>query len=126
MSAKALLILVVFFGWSVLLSGQVPETRTTAQPPQAATTIATKHRRSAVGDIGSGTGDVAKGLGKGAGNVAVGAGKGAVDLVTLHPLNAAADIGKGGVSAGKNVAVGTVKGMGKIARGTGTAIRKIL
>ena len=49
----------------------------------------------------------------------------AVDLVTLHPIDAAGDLGKGGVSAGKDIGVGAVKGTGKIAKGTGKAIRKI-
>jgi hypothetical protein len=55
----------------------------------------------------------------------VGTGKGAVDLVTLHPINAAGDIGKGGAKAGKNIGVGAVKGAGKIAKGTGKAIKKV-
>ena len=96
------------------------QTAATAEQP------ARKHGRSAGGDIGSGAGNIGKGVGKGAGNIAEGACKGAVDLVTLHPLNAAADLGKGGVSAGKNIGVGTAKGTGKIARGTGKAIKKLL
>jgi hypothetical protein len=57
--------------------------------------------------------------------VAKGTGKGAVDLVTLHPVNAATDIGKGAGKAGGHVAVGTVKGTGKVVKGTGKAIKKI-
>ena len=94
-------------------------------PQPAQSTTAKPHGRSPGGDIGSGTGDIGKGAGKGAGNLAKGTGKGAVDLGTLHPINAAGDIGKGGASAGKNVAVGAGKGTGKIAKGTGRAVKKI-
>lgn len=84
-----------------------------------------KKGRSAGGEMASGTGDIGKGAAKGAGNLAVGAGKGAVDLVTLHPIDAAASVGKGGVSAGKNVTVGTVKGTGKIVTGVGKGIKHV-
>jgi hypothetical protein len=84
-----------------------------------------KKGRSPGGDVASGTGDIGKGAAKGAGNLAVGAGKGAVDLVTLHPIDAAASVGKGGVVAGKDVGVGTVKGTGKIAKGVGRGIKHI-
>lgn len=84
-----------------------------------------KKGRSPGGDVASGTGDIGKGAAKGAGNLAVGAGKGAVDLVTLHPIDAAASVGKGGVVAGKDVTVGTVKGTGKIAKGVGRGIKHI-
>ena len=94
---------------------------------QAGTTQPTvhKHGRSAGGDIGSGSADIGKGAGKGVGAAGKGAGKGAGDLVTLHPLNAAGDVGKGAASGGKHVAVGTAKGTGKIARGTGKGIKKV-
>jgi hypothetical protein len=45
--------------------------------------------------------------------------------VTLHPAAGAEAVGKGGVSAGKNIAVGTGKGTGKIVKGTGKAIKKV-
>ena len=111
--------------------GQQPQP--TPEPAQTAPPATTQVQpgavrpegRSAGGDIGSGAGDIGKGAGKGAGNLAVGAGKGAADLVTLHPVNAAGAVGKGAASAGKNVGVGAAKGTGKIARGTGKAIKKI-
>jgi hypothetical protein len=81
--------------------------------------------RSAGGDIGSGSGDIGQGAARGAGNLAAGAGKGAADLVTLHPINAAMAVGKGGAAAGKNIGVGTVKGTGKIAKGIGKGIKHI-
>ncbi len=83
-----------------------------------------KAGRSPGGDVGSGTGDIGKGAGKGAGDLAAGAGRGAADLVTLHPVSGAAALGKGGVSAGKNVGVGTAKGTGKIGKGAGKGIGK--
>jgi hypothetical protein len=86
---------------------------------------AQKHKRGAAKEIGSGAGDLAKGPAKGAGSLAKGTGKGAVDLVTLHPIDAATSVGKGAGAAGKDVAVGTVKGTGKIGKGVGKAIKKI-
>jgi hypothetical protein len=84
-----------------------------------------KHERGAGKEIGSGAGDIGKGAAKGVGNVAKGTGKGAVDLVTLHPINAAASVGKGAGVGGKDVAVGTVKGTGKIGKGIGKAVKKL-
>lgn len=84
-----------------------------------------KKGRSAGGEIASGSGDIGKGAVKGAGSLASGTGKGAVDLVTLHPIDAAASVGKGGVFAGKNVAVGTTKGTGKIVKGVGKGVKHI-
>jgi hypothetical protein len=52
-------------------------------------------------------------------------GKGAVDAVTLHPLNAVGDVGTGAAKAGKDVTVGSAKGVGKIGKGVGHAFRKI-
>jgi hypothetical protein len=75
--------------------------------------------------IGSGAGNIGIGAAKGAGNLAKGAGKGAVDLVTLHPINAASSVGKGAVVGGKDVAVGTAKGTGKIGKGIGRAVKKL-
>jgi len=76
--------------------------------------------------IASGAGDIGKGAAKGVGNLAKGTGKGALDLVTLHPINAAASLGKGAGLAGKDVGVGTVKGTAKIGKGIGKGIKKIL
>lgn len=84
-----------------------------------------KPERSAGGDVGSGAGDIGKGAAKGAGNIAAGTGKGAVDLVTLHPIDAAGAVGTGAAKGGKNIIVGTAKGTGKIVKGTGRAIKHI-
>ena len=88
-----------------------------AQTPQKTTSA--KH------DVGSGGADIGKGAAKGAGDVAKGTGKAAGDLVTLHPINAAADAGKGAVAGGKNVGTGAVKGTGKIIKGTGKAFKHL-
>src|SRR5580700_5302565 len=82
------------------------------QPQSDDHQAAQKHGRGAGKEIGSGAGDIGKGTAKGAGNLAKGAGKGAVDLVTLHPVNAASSVGKGAVVGGKDVAVGTANGTG--------------
>jgi hypothetical protein len=81
--------------------------------------------RSPGGDVGSGAGDIGKGTAKGTGAAAEGVGKGAGDLVTLHPIDAAGNVGKGAAVTGKDVGVGAAKGTGKIAKGTGRGIGKI-
>jgi hypothetical protein len=48
-----------------------------------------------------------------------------VDLVTLHPVNAAGSVSKGAAVAGKDVGVGSAKGGGKIVRGIGKAFKKL-
>ena len=98
-----------------------PQHTDTSQP----STEQQPHQSSPGGDVGRGAGDIGKGTAKGAGAAAKGAGKGAGDLVTLHPLDAAGNVGKGGAEAGKDVGVGAAKGTGKIAKGTGWGIGKI-
>jgi len=83
------------------------------------------HSRGPAGEIGSGVGSVASGAGKGAGHAAEGAGKGAADVVTLHPIKGATNIGKGAGEAGKDVTVGTAKGTGKVVKGVGKVFKKI-
>jgi len=80
---------------------------------------------SAKHDVGSGAGDIGKGTAKGLGSAAKGTGKATGDLVTLHPINAATDLGKGAAKTGKNIGVGTAKGTGKIFKGTGKAIKHL-
>lgn len=82
-------------------------------------------KQSAGKEIGSGAASIGTGAAKGAGDAAKGAGKGALDLVTLHPIGAAASVGGGAIAAGKDVGVGTVKGTGKIAKGVGHGLRKL-
>ena len=98
----------------------------TQQPSAKKPSTQQKHPETSPGaEAGKGAGDIGKGTAKGAGAAAKGVGKGAGDLVTLHPLNAAGDVSKGAVGAGKDVGVGAVKGTGKIAKGTGRGIGKI-
>jgi hypothetical protein len=87
---------------------------------------AKKPKKGAAAEVGGGVGTAAGGVGKGAGSAAAGAGKGAVDLATLHPIDAGAAVGTGAAKAGKDVTVGSAKGAGKIGKGVGHALRKIL
>jgi hypothetical protein len=84
-----------------------------------------KRDRGPGNEIGSGAANIGTGAAKGAGNLAKGTGKGAVDLVTLHPIDAASSLGRGAGEAGKNVTVGTVKGTAKIGHGIGRVIKKL-
>jgi hypothetical protein len=95
------------------------------QNPPPASPQTQPQPRSPGGDVGSGAGDIGKGAAKGTGAAAKGVGKGAGDLVTLHPVDAAGNVGKGAGIAGKDVGVGAAKGTGKIAKGTGRGIGKI-
>ena len=76
-------------------------------------------------EVGSGAGKVGTGAAKGAGNIGKGTAKAAADLVTLHPGEAGASVGKGAGHAGKDVTVGSVKGTGKIAKGIGRAFKHL-
>ena len=84
-----------------------------------------KHEAGAAREIGAGARTAGVGVAKGAGDVAKGTGKGAVDLVTLHPVNAASSVGKGAASGGKDVSVGAVKGTGKVTKGVGRAFKHL-
>ncbi|MBV9780578.1 MAG: hypothetical protein JOY62_11465 [Acidobacteriaceae bacterium] len=85
-----------------------------------------KKDRGAASEMGHGAGDMAGGAAKGAGSLAKGTAKGAGDLATLHPIDAATDVGKGAAGAGKNAGVGAAKGTGKIAKGIGKAFKHLL
>ena len=87
---------------------------------------AQKRERGPGGEIGSGAAAIGKGTAKGAGHLAMGAGKGAADLVTLHPVDAAASVGKGAGAAAKDVGTGAVKGGVRITKGAGKGLKKIL
>jgi hypothetical protein len=105
--------------------GQSTQPQPPQQPAEISQPQAQPQQRSPGGDVGSGAGDIGKGTAKGAGAAAKGVGKGAGDLVTLHPLDAAGNVGKGAAVAGKDVGVGAAKGTGKIAKGTGRGIGRI-
>ncbi len=101
-----------------------------AQSPEAVPPVkpekAMKAKKGSAAEIGSGVGTAAGGVAKGADSAASGVAKGAVDLATLHPIDAGAAIGTGAAKAGKDVAVGSVKGVGKIGKGLGHALKKVL
>jgi hypothetical protein len=103
-----------------------PQTSDTTQQTSGGARENTNVRTSAKHDVGSGAGDIGKGVAHGVGSAAAGTGKAAGDLVTLHPINAATDLGVGAAKTGKNVGVGAVKGTGKILKGTGKAIKHLL
>jgi hypothetical protein len=102
---------------ALILTGSVAYSQTQSTPPPQPT-----QPRTAGGDVGSGAGDIGKGTAGAAGNVAKGTGKGAADLVTLHPIDAAGNVGKGVGVGAKDAGVGVAKGTGKIAKGTGKGI----
>lgn len=107
--------------------GQSSQTQSPPQPTGASqpSTDQHPHQGSPGGDVGRGVGDIGKGTAKGAGALGEGVGKGVGNLVTLHPLDAAGNVAKGGAVAGKDIGVGVAKGTGKIAKGTGRGIGKI-
>jgi len=76
--------------------------------------------------IGSGVGTIGEGAAKGAGHLALGTAKGVGKLVTLHPVDAGVSVAKGAGTAGKDVTVGTVRGTGRIGKGIGRGVKKIL
>jgi hypothetical protein len=84
-----------------------------------------KHQPGAAREIGAGAGAIGTGIAKGSWAAAKGTAKGAADLVTLHPIDAGASVGKGAATAGKDVTVGTAKGTGKVAKGIGRAFKKL-
>ena len=84
-----------------------------------------KVERSSGREIGKGGEDIGKGAGKGAESLGKGAGGAAGNLVTLHPGNAATDLGKGAAGAGKDVGVGTGKGAAKIGKGSARGVGKL-
>jgi hypothetical protein len=76
-------------------------------------------------EVGKGGEDIGKGAGKGAESLGKGTAGAAGNAVTLHPGNAAADLGKGAAGAGKDVGVGTGKGAAKIGKGSAKGIGKV-
>src|SRR5258708_33816715 len=61
-------------------------------------------------EVGKGGEDIGKGAGKGAGSRGKGKTGAAGNLATLHPGNAAADLGKDAAGSGMDVDAGTGKG----------------
>jgi hypothetical protein len=104
----------------ILLALILPITALAQSPPDQ-----TKRQPGPGKEIGRGAANIGTGTAKGAGNLAKGTGEGAVDLVTLHPIDAATSVGKGAAVGGKDVAVGAVKGTGQIGKGIGKALKKL-
>ena len=69
--------------------------------------------------------DVGKGRQRERGSLGKGTAGAVGNVVTLHPGNAGADLGKGAAGAGKDVGVGAGKGAGKIGEGSAKGIRKL-
>jgi hypothetical protein len=90
--------------------GQSTQSDAAAKPVKAK-----KPKKGAAAEVGSGVGAAA-----------TGAAKGAADLATLHPIDAGVDVATGAAKAGKDVTVGSVKGVGKVGKGVGHALKKIL
>jgi hypothetical protein len=76
-------------------------------------------------EIGSGAGTIGVGAAKGVGRLAKGTGQSALDLVTLHPINAAGALGKGALTGVQSVAEGTTLGGVKVVHGIGRGIKKL-
>jgi hypothetical protein len=115
-----LLVLISFLAFAPVSFAQSPQSEIPGKPEKSK-----KPKKGAAAEVGGGVGTAAGGVAKGAGSAALGVGKGAVDLATLHPIDAGAAVGTGAVKAGKDVAVGSAKGAGKIGRGVGHALKKI-
>jgi len=92
-----------------------------AQAPKAQK----KKARGPGKEMGKGGEDIGKGVGKGTESFGKGAAGAAGDLVTLHPVDAAASLGKGTAGLGKDVGVGSVKGTAKIGKGAGGEFKKL-
>ena len=102
-----------------------PQDQGTAQTQLAKKDKKQKGQPSPGKEVGKGGEDIGKGAGKGAGSLGKGTAGAAGNLVTLHPGNAAADLGKGAAGAGKDVGVGTGKGASKIGKGSAKGIGKL-
>ncbi len=134
MKAKFVSILVgacifMFSSLSSARSGSTPQDQAAvgqdqaAQPTESAQKVKKqKAERSPGKEVGKGSEDIGKGAGKGAESLGKGTAGAAGNLVTLHPINAATDLGKGAGGAGKDVGVGTAKGTAKIGKGSAKGV----
>jgi hypothetical protein len=116
----------VFFGLPALAhpanAPQDQETSRTQTEPQH---NKYKTGNSAGKDVGKGGKDIGKGTAKGAESLGKGTAGAVGNLATLHPGNAATDLGKGAAGAGKDIGVGAGKGAAKIGEGTGKGVGKL-
>jgi hypothetical protein len=124
----------IFAAVCILVFFSLPGFARPANPPQDQANAQTqsmqkgkkqKVKRSSGKEIGKGGEDIGKGAGKGAESLGKGTAGAAGNLVTLHPVNAATDLGKGAGGAGKDIGVGAGKGTAKIGKGTATGIGKL-
>src|ERR1700722_8749385 len=124
----------MFAATSMLVFLSLPALARPSHPPQNQETSQTqsvqkdekqKPESSSGKEIGKGGEDVGKGAGKGAESLGKGTAGAAGNLVTLHPVNAAADLGKGAGGAAKDVGVGAGKGAAKIGKGTARGIGRL-
>jgi len=97
----------------------------TAQTQSAQKDQKEKAATSPAREVGKGGGGVGEGAAKGAGSLGKGSARAAGNLATLHPGNAAADLGKGAAGAGKDVGVGTGKGAVKMGKGSARGLGKL-
>lgn len=84
-----------------------------------------KRERGPGKEVAKGGEDIGKGAGKGAESLGKGTAGAAADVVTLHPIGAATDLGKGAGGAGKDVGVGTAKGTAKIGKGSAKGVGRL-
>ena len=83
-----------------------------------------KWEPGAARELGAAAGAVGTGAVKGTGDVAKGTTKAAADVVTLHPIDAGVSVGKGATNAGKDVTVGTAKGVRQGHQGRRSSIQE--
>ena len=76
-------------------------------------------------EMGKGSGDIGKGVAKGTGDLAKGTAGSVGNLAHGNVGGAGVSLGKGAVGFGKNTAVGTTKGVGKIGKGLGGEFKKL-
>ncbi|MGD0128075.1 MAG: hypothetical protein ABSF46_22160 [Terriglobia bacterium] len=105
-------------GWSQSSPDQKPAEKHKASHSAKKTTGPGK-------EMGKGSADIGKGVGKGTGDLAKGTAGSVGNLAHGNVAGAGASLGKGAVGFGKNTAVGTTKGVGKIGKGLGGEFKKL-
>jgi hypothetical protein len=84
-----------------------------------------RHTRTPGREMAKGGEDIGKGVAKGTGDLAKGTAGSVGALARGNVGRAGASFGKGVAGLGKNVTVGTGKGMGKIGKGLGGEFKKL-
>ena len=98
-------------------SGPAPEPPTVTSPTRKTTTPGKQ--------IGRGGEDIGKGVAKGTGALAKGTAGSVAGLAHGNFAGAGASLGRGAVGMGKEVTVGSAKGVAKIGKGLGGEFKKI-